>query len=129
MSTKSHFRGPLDKWHGKRAEREFKAERLLLYQIYWSLWRIFRLKKSLWMTWKILGLFVNPLSGDNKYSLINRGNWLQHFQMELSQTRKILSQFFFKFSRFRLNFEHFQKKMNLIADLFLKWQTLKDVVS
>ena len=31
-------------------------------------------KKSLWLICKILLLFVNPLSDDNKYSLLNREN-------------------------------------------------------
>ena len=63
------------------------------------------------MICKIIGLFVNPLSGDNKYSLLKRGNLLQHFQMQLPQKLKIFSDFFFfAFSKFRFNFEHFQIK-------------------
>ena len=48
--------------------------------------------------------------------------------MQLSQKRKILSNFFFTFSKLRFNFEHFQKKMTLIADVFLNLQTPKNVV-
>ena len=55
-------------------------------------------------------MFVNPLTADDKYSLLNRGNLLQHFQMQLSQKRKIFSGFFFAFAKFSFNFEHFQKK-------------------
>ena len=62
------------------------------------------------MIWKVLGLFVNPLKADDKYSLLNRGNLLQHFQMHLSQKRKIFCEFFFTFSKFRVNFEDFQEK-------------------
>ena len=62
------------------------------------------------MICKILGLFVNPLTADDKYSVINRGNLWEDIQMQLSQKRKIFSQFFFAFSKFRFNFEHFQKK-------------------
>ena len=36
-------------------------------------------------------------------------------QMHLSQKEKIFSQFFSAFSESALNFEHFQKKMTLIA--------------
>ena len=79
MSKKPCFRGPLDKWHGKRAETLLKSERQHLYQIYWSLWRILELKKSLWVICKVLGLFVNPLTANDKDSLLNRGNLLQHF--------------------------------------------------
>ena len=32
----------------------------------------FRFKKSFWVIWKILGLFLNPLTAYNKYSLLQR---------------------------------------------------------
>ena len=81
MSKNSFFRGPFEKWHGKRAETLLKSERRHLHHIYWSLWRQLSWKRSLWMICKILGLFVNPLTADNKYSLLNRNNLFQHFQM------------------------------------------------
>ena len=62
------------------------------------------------MICKNSGLFVNPLAADNKYFLLNGGNLLQDFQMQLSQKRKIFSKLFFAFSKLRFNFEHFQKK-------------------
>ena len=110
MSKKSRFRGPFEKWHGKRAETLLKSDSQHLYHTYWSLWRILELKKSLWLICKVLGLFVNPLPADDKYSLLKRGNLLQDFQMHLSEIQKIFCQFFFTFSKFRVNFEHFQKK-------------------
>ena len=64
------------------------------------------------MICKTLGLFVNPLTFDDKYSLLGRGNLLQHYQIQLSQKRKIFPQFVFAFSKFLLNFEHFQKKVD-----------------
>ena len=75
------------------------------------------------MICKILGLFVNPLTADDKYSLLNRGNLFEHLQMQLSEKQKIFSEFFFAFSKFSFNFELFQQKVSLIADVFLK---LKD---
>ena len=42
-------------------------------------------------------------------------------QMHLSQKQKIFSQFFAAFSESALNFEHFQKKMTLIAYVFPKF--------
>ena len=41
-------------------------------------------------------------------------------QMHLSQKQKIFSQFFSAFSESALNFQHFQKKMTLIAYVFPK---------
>ena len=80
-----------------------------LFHIYWSLWTQFSRKKSLLVICKILGLFVNPFSANDKYSLLNRGSLLQHFQIQLSKKRKIFFQFVFAFSKFRFNFEHLQK--------------------
>ena len=105
-----------------------KSERQHLYHIYWSLWRKLELRKSLRVIWKIWKLFVNPLTGDDKYSLLNRGNLLQHFQKHLSEKRKIFIEFFFTFSKLRFNFEHFQKNMSLIADAFFNIRTPKYVV-
>ena len=34
---------------------------------------------------------------------------------------------FFSFSKFRFNVEHFQKKMTLIADIFLNFRSPKNV--
>ena len=110
MSKKSRFRGPFDKWQGKRAETLYKAARQHLYHIYWSLWRLCWLKKSLWLIWKILGLFVNPLSVDNKYSLCNRRNLLQHFQMQLFQKQK---------KNFLIFFWHFLN-LDSVLSFFLK---------
>ena len=41
-------------------------------------------------------------------------------QMHLSQKQKIFAEFFSAFSQSALNFEHFQKKMTLIAYVFRK---------
>ena len=70
----------------------------------------FRLKKYLCVICKILGLFVNPFTADNKYSLLNRGNLLQHFQMQLSQKRKILSKLFLHFLNLDSILNIFKKK-------------------
>ena len=42
-------------------------------------------KKSVLVICKILGLFANTLTADDKYSLLNKNNLLQHLQMQLSQ--------------------------------------------
>ena len=49
-------------------------------------------------------------------------------QMHLSQKQKIFSQFLSAFSESALNFEHFQKKMTLIAYVFPKVPTTKNVL-
>ena len=48
--------------------------------------------------------------------------------MHLSQKQKIFSQFFSAFLESALNFEHFKKKMTLIAYVFPKLPTTKNVL-
>ena len=78
---------------------------------------------------KILGLFLNTLSEDDKYCLLYNDNLLQPIQILLSQKQKTFSQFFSAFLKCTLNFEHFQKKINLIADIFPKLPSAKIVIS
>ena len=49
-------------------------------------------------------------------------------QMQFSQKQNTFSGFFRAVLKCTLNFEHFRKKITLIADLFLKLRTPKDVV-
>ena len=49
-------------------------------------------------------------------------------QMHLSQKQKIFSEFFSSFFESALSFEHFQKKMTLIAYVFPKLPTPKNVL-
>ena len=54
---------------------------------------------------KILRLFVNILTVDEKHYLLNRDNLTQAIQMELSQKQKSFSEFLFVFSKSMLNFK------------------------
>ena len=62
------------------------------------------------MIYKILGLFVNTLTADDRYSFLNRDKLWQHLQMQLSQEQKTFSQFFFCILESRFNFEHVKEK-------------------
>ena len=55
-------------------------------------------------------MFVNTLTADDKYSLLNRDNLRQPIRTTLSKKQKALSQFFLAFSKSTLNFEHVRKK-------------------
>ena len=78
--------------------------------------------------WKILRLFVNTLTDDDKYCLLYRDNLTQPIQILLSQKQKTFSQFFSAFLKSTLSFEHFQNKMTLIADVFPKLPSTKKVI-
>ena len=53
---------------------------------------------------------------------------MQTIQMHLSQKQKIFSELFSAFFESALNLEHFKKKMTLIAYVFPKLPTTKDVL-
>ena len=78
--------------------------------------------------WKILRLFVNTLTDDDKYCLLYRDNLTQPIQILLSQKQKTFSQFFSVFLKSTLNFADFQKKMTLIADVYAKLPSTKKVI-
>ena len=70
------------------------------------------------MIYKILRLFVNTLTADDKHYLLNRNNLTPPIQMQLSQKQKTFSEFFFGFLKPMLIFKHFPKSDALIADVF-----------
>ena len=78
--------------------------------------------------WKILRLFLKTLTDVDNYCLLYRDNLRQPIQILLSQKQKTFSQFFSVFLKSTLNFEHFQKKMTLITDLFPKLLSPKNVI-
>ena len=80
------------------------------------------------MICKILGLFVNTLAANDKYSPLNRDNLLQHIQMQLSQKQNIFSQFILPYGNLDSVLNILKKKMTLLADVFLNLRTPKNVV-
>ena len=70
-------------------------------------------KKFLLEISKILRLFANTLTANDKYSLLNRENSTEPIQIRLSQKQQSFSQLCIKFLKFTLHFyvifknEHF----------------------
>ena len=86
------------------------------------------LQKLLLETLRFFSRFFNTLTADDKYSVISRDYWKPTIQMHLSQKQMIFSIFFSAFFQYPLNFEHFQTKMTLIAYVFTKLPTTKNVL-
>ena len=63
---------------------------------------------SVW--YEILRLFVNALTGGDKYSGSDMQNLSQQFETPLSQKQKTFSGFFIAFLKCAWNLEHFHKK-------------------
>ena len=59
---------------------------------------------------KILRLFVNTLTVNDKHYLLNRDNLGQPIQKQLSQKQETFSEFFFAFLKSILSFKHLPKK-------------------
>ena len=81
--------------------------------------------KSLLATSKILGLFINTFTVDEKYCLCNRENLQKPIQMQVSKKQETFSQFFAAIQKFLLNLQHFEKKITLIGYVFPNLQTRK----
>ena len=90
--------------------------------------KVIELKKSLLVRWKVLRLFVKKLTTDDKFSLLSRDSSNQTIQMRLSQKQKKFPHLFCAVFKSSSSFEHFQKKMTLIAYVFPNLRTPKDVV-
>ena len=62
------------------------------------------------MIHKILRLFLNTLTVNDKYYVFNRDNLPQPIKMQLAQKQKTSSEFFFAFLNSILNFRHLPTK-------------------
>ena len=62
------------------------------------------------MIHKILRLFVNTLTVNDKHYMLNRDNLTQPIQIQLSQKQKTFSKFFFAFLKSILNYKHLPEK-------------------
>ena len=77
---------------------------------------------------KILRLFVNTLTDNDKLCLLDNDNLTQPIQILLSQKQKTFSQFFSYFLKSTLNLVDFPKKTTLIVDVYPKLPSLKKVI-
>ena len=112
MSRKYRFKVPFDKQYGKGAQTHFKSSRRHNHHDCCSSITILSLKKFFLLICKMLSAYINTFTADDKYCRLNRDNFTQQILMQLSKKRKTFSWFYFAFSRSRLNFQHFQKKVD-----------------
>ena len=77
---------------------------------------------------KILRLFVNTLTVDEKHYLLERDNLTKPSGIQLYQKQKTFSVFFFEFLKSILNFEHLPKKITLIPYVFPERPAPKNMV-
>ena len=77
----------------------------------------------------ILGLLVNALTADYEYFCRNTETLPRTIQTQLSTKPKIFCWNFIAFLESAFNFEHIDKKMSLIAQVFLKLLLPKVVIT
>ena len=97
ISKKSTFRRPFDKRYGKVDQTLLKSERHHIFHIYWSLWSQLSQTNCLLVISEFLRLFVNILTPNDKYSLLDRDNLRQPIQMQLSQKQNHFLNLFLHF--------------------------------
>ena len=72
--------------------------------------KVIELERVPLMEMENLTTFVNTLTADDMYSLLNRGNLTQYIQIHLSEKQINFSQLLCAFLKSALNFEHLTKK-------------------
>ena len=87
-----------------------KSARHHYYPLFSSIQGKLSWKKSPSVWYKILRLFVNALTADDKYSGSFMQNLPQQFKTPLSKNQKSFSRCFIAFPKCAWNLEHFKKK-------------------
>ena len=90
---KPRFRAPFASQHAKESRRLLKSPRQLFHQIISSLWEKETWKMSVLVVSQILGLFVNTLAADHRYTLRNSENWAKPIHKKLSKKQKTFSDY------------------------------------
>ena len=109
-SRRSCFRKPFGNLRVNGFQIPLKVARHPYYPFFrWIPGKLSWKKTSLlWL--KILRLFANTLTSDDKYSCRNMQNFLQQLQTLLSQKGKTFSGFFIPFLKCSWNWKYFEKK-------------------
>ena len=109
-STRSCFRTPFGNRRVNGYQTPLKVARHHYYPFSPWISGKLSLKKTTLLWSKILTLFANTLTADDKYSCCNMQNFLQKLQTLLSQKRKTFSGFFIVFLKCAENLGNFEKK-------------------
>ena len=110
MPEKPYFRTALGNQPVNGYQTLLKSVRHYYYPVFPWIWDKLSWKKSPLVRSKILGLFVNTLTAEYKYSRRNMQFFAQQVQTPLSLKQKIFSGFFIPLLKSTWNGEHFQKK-------------------
>ena len=110
MSRKSWFRTPFGNQRVNGFQTPLKVARHHYYPFFPWISGKLSWKKTALLWWKMLRLFANTFTADDKYSCRNMQNFRQQLQTLLCQKPKTFSGFFIPFLKCAWNLKHFQKK-------------------
>ena len=77
------------------------------------------------LIFELLGIFIETLTADHKYSVCYIWNLQLLYPMQLSKKLKTFSQFFSPSLKPSSSFKHFKKKMTFMANVFPKLEIVK----
>ena len=109
-SGRSCFGTPFDNQRVNGFQTRLKVARHHLYPLFPLISGKLSGKKTALLWSKILRLFANTLTAEDKYSCRKMQNFLQQLQTLLSQRRKTYFGFFIPFLKCAWNLEHFEEK-------------------
>ena len=115
--------------HMERFQTLVKSSWENLHQIFSSLWGEIIWKKSPWLKFEIIGLFVNTWTADYRYPVPDCETLAFPIQIQLSYKQKTFSGFSIPFVKSPSNSEIFQKKNLVIANVFPKFATVEGLVT
>ena len=127
ISNYPRFRTSFDSQYVRGSKILPKSPREHFFSYFSSLWWELSCKMSFFVICEIVGLFVETLTANDKYSLCNSENLPQLIQMQLSKKQIIFCEIFAQFLNIWSRFKHFEKKVTLRAYVFSKLQSVKDV--
>ena len=114
--------------HVNEFQKLLQYEEKSFYPTFSSFWAKLSYKRLFLIRSEILGLLDNTLTANYEYSRINRENLQLPNKAKLSKKPSIFCCILFAFFASKLNLQYFEKKMSLIAQVFLKLLTPRDVV-
>ena len=108
-SRRACFRTPFGNHRVNEFQTPLKVARHHYYPLFPWISRKLRWKKTALLWSKILRLFANTLTADDKYSCRNMHNFLQQLQTLLSEKRKTFCGYFIAFLKCAWNIQHFER--------------------
>ena len=122
------FRTSFDSEQVKASQTLVKSAREHFYHIFSSHWWEKIQKISLLLICEILGVLINKLASNDKYPVQDCENLWLLIQMHYLKNEKNFLKFLFDFWNLHQFLNIFKKKMIVIANVFPKLQTVKDLV-